>query len=186
MPLYPAPSNILITGPIGVGKSTVLRNVLTYLDNRGVLYGTLFTQPVIQDGVRVGYTLIDSSGRLCTFASEQIVSPIRFSKYRIDVKAFDQFGVAVLQTMLENKDVLIIDEIGLMEQTARLFRAKVQQCLDSDKLFIAVYQMRAGWFSSHLGERRDMCCFVVTEKNRDRIIHSIINELDKILKCYNF
>ncbi|MGH9318008.1 MAG: nucleoside-triphosphatase [Thermoanaerobaculia bacterium] len=88
------PHAILLTGPPGVGKTTVVRRVAEGLAGRRVRG---FTTEEIREGrARVGFRLKTFDGRSFVFARAGAHSPHRVGRYGVDVAALDAIAESVL------------------------------------------------------------------------------------------
>lgn len=133
------PRLVILTGKKGVGKSTIVRNVVGRLQCQ---VGGFRTEPVLEDGQRIGYQLVDlTTGANITIARRVPESKaVRGGPFAVEREAFDQFGAAVLSRASKSADVIVMDEIGCMEQGAPLFQEAVRACLASGRPVICVVQ----------------------------------------------
>ncbi|MDZ7337534.1 MAG: nucleoside-triphosphatase [candidate division KSB1 bacterium] len=133
------PRVLLLTGEKGVGKSTLLREVINKL--RCEVAGFV-TEPVLDHDHRVGYRMID----LCTGKEATIAQRVphstaaRGGPFVVNHQAFEVFGAALVREASRRADLIVMDEIGCMEQGAPLFQEAVRACLASGKPVICVVQ----------------------------------------------
>ena len=121
------------------------------------------------------------SGASREFAHVERKMSQKFDRYYVEPSVFDDLGVTALQSALENADVIVLDEIGVIEKECHNFKQLIFRCLDSEKLVLGIYQQRAKWFSKSLTARNDAVVFEVLPHNRNQIHESII-ELLHLLK----
>jgi nucleoside-triphosphatase len=137
----------LLTGPPGVGKTGLIRELLRALD--GPAEG-FFTAEIREGDQRVGFAIEDLDGRRGMLARAAGTSGPRVGRYRVDVAAVDRIGVAALERALASDPparLLVIDEIGKMEACSDRFRAAVERALGAPNLVIVgtILQARHAW-----------------------------------------
>ncbi len=111
---------LLLTGHPGIGKTTIIRNVVAQVGNKA---GGFYTEEIVGPGGRKGFRLITLDGKETTIAHVDLrdaKSP-RVGRYGVDVKALERVGVAALQRAMQEKRLVIVDEIGTMELYSRAF-----------------------------------------------------------------
>ena len=84
-----ATANILITGPPGIGKTTLIRNVCNAYGDQPI--AGFYTEEIRQVGKRKGFQLVGLNGERAILSHIDIRSPFRVGKYGVDVDVLDQF-----------------------------------------------------------------------------------------------
>jgi nucleoside-triphosphatase len=172
---------IFITGPPGVGKTSVLLRALNGLKDRGYEIGGMISREVREGGVRVGFEIMD-------FSTEQrgwlahINQPIgpKISKYRVNLTDLDAIGVGSILDAIRNSDIIAVDEIGPMELFSQAFRDAIVRTVESNKPVLGTvhFGLRDSFINS-IKSREDAEIFEVTYENRETL-HSLI--IDKIVQ----
>lgn len=159
---------IAITGSPGVGKSTVLRNVLKQLT---CTYGGMVSADIRVKGERVGFEIRDiATGRQGILAHREGRGP-RLGKYHVNLEDLNNIGVSAIRNALGSR-LVVIDEIGPMELKSLEFIKAVGEALDSDKSMLVVLHQK----SSHpIAERirKEFEVYTVTQENRESIAAEI-------------
>ncbi len=133
----------LVTGPPGVGKSTVLSKVVLRLKSAGVIVGGCVTMEKKAKGVRVGFEVMNltdgSRGELATITAR--LGP-KVGRYRVNLSDLASVGAAGLSKAAASSEMIVIDEVGPMELVSPEFRRAVRACIDSRKPMLAVVHER--------------------------------------------
>ncbi|KAI5683959.1 hypothetical protein M9H77_05187 [Catharanthus roseus] len=128
----------LVTGPPGVGKTTLIMRVLDNLKNAypNLKLQGFYTREIREGTERVGFEVVTLDGRKALLASNKISSreSLRWptvGRYRVDVASFESLALPELQVK-EDTDLFIIDEVGKMELYSSFFFPAVLRVLDSN------------------------------------------------------
>ncbi|XP_028795286.1 cancer-related nucleoside-triphosphatase homolog isoform X2 [Neltuma alba] len=131
---------ILVTGPPGVGKSTLIMRVFEGLktSNPNLKVQGFYTREVRQGSERIGFEVVTLDGRIGSLASANISSGRPESrrwpnvgKYRVDIASFESLALPELQVR-EDTDLFIIDEVGKLELYSSSFFPAVLKVLESN------------------------------------------------------
>jgi len=173
---YPASKNILITGPPGIGKTTLIEKIAKELI--GLHPVGFYTDEIRENGIRKGFELISLSGRKGLLSHVDIRSPYRVSKYGVDVKRFEDF-LDLIPFFERGTEIVFIDEIGKMECFSEKFKQLLKKLLDSEKVFISTVALKGGGFIAEAKKRNDIKLFEMSPANRNSILSEILQELSR-------
>jgi len=162
--------NILICGPPGVGKTTLVKKILENINLRA---GGFYTEEIRGRSNRVGFKIISLDNQEGILAHINIKDSQRVGRYGVNINDLENIGARSLEQALKNDDLIIIDEIGKMEVFSEEFKEKVLDCLSSKKIVLAAISMVGDKFISNIKRRDDIILFKVTKENRNKLIETI-------------
>ncbi|MBI4056520.1 MAG: AAA family ATPase [Elusimicrobia bacterium] len=154
--------NLILTGNPGVGKTTLIREVVLSLKDR---VGGFFTQELKEEGKRIGFLLRTFQGTEGILAQKGLVSSVKFNKYGIDLKVLEGIGLQALKDALQNRKIVVIDEIGSMEVLSEPFRQMVLECFMSPQPVLATIRLGAQPFTDSVKKMSQTKVLALTRKN---------------------
>jgi nucleoside-triphosphatase len=178
---------LLVTGPPGCGKTTLMRRAVAEL---GVPAAGFYTEEIRSPstgsgqaaGRREGFALVTLDGRRATLASVRIRGPHRVSRYGVDVQALESVGLPALEEATAGAKLLVVDEIGKMELFSPRFREAVLRALDAGGPVLASIMLSRHPFADALKARDDIRLIHLRPENRDRVLGEVIAALREMLR----
>jgi nucleoside-triphosphatase len=170
---------LLVTGPPGCGKTTLIRRAVAEL---GVPAAGFYTEEVRSAGRREGFALVTLDGRRATLASVRMRGPHRVSRYGVDVEALESVGLPALEEAAAGSKLLVVDEIGKMELFSQRFREAVLRALDAGGPVLATVMLSRHPFADALKARHDVRLIHLTPENRDRVLSDVVASLRQMLR----
>jgi nucleoside-triphosphatase THEP1 len=169
-------TNVLLVGPSGVGKSTLLARVVERLASTRTVRGFL-SESQREGEHRLGWR-IDACDRSDggMFATREMESEFRMGPYGCDMPLYERIALAQL-TPLDANVLYVIDEIGFApEWSAPAFEAQ-QAVLDSPALVLAIARYRDDGRTPHAEaakRRADVELVEVSLENRDSLVDVLV------------
>jgi len=161
---------MLITGPPGCGKSTLIEKIINRMEEPVTGF---FTREIKERGRRVGFSINTLDGREGILAHKSIRSEYRVGKYGINIEDID--NIAIPSIMPRGKDVIVvIDEIGKMECFSLLFRDALMRVLPLQNWIIGSIAQKGDPFIQKIKERDDVRLIYISGQNRNMLVEKII------------
>ncbi|XP_048128613.1 cancer-related nucleoside-triphosphatase homolog isoform X2 [Rhodamnia argentea] len=134
---------LLVTGPPGVGKTTLVRRVFESLkaSNPHLKIQGFYTREIREGADRVGFEVVTLDGRTgpLAFSTISTSDSLRWptvGRYKVDIASFESLALPVLQVK-EDTNLFIIDEVGKMELYSSSFFPAVLKVLQSNVPLLA-------------------------------------------------
>ncbi|XP_006146035.1 cancer-related nucleoside-triphosphatase [Tupaia chinensis] len=179
--------HVFLTGPPGVGKTTLIQKASEALKSSGVPVDGFYTEEVRQGGRRIGFDVVTLSGPrgpLSRVGSEPPPGKrqCRVGQYVVDVTSFEQLALPVLRNADSRGGpgwrVCVIDEVGKMELFSQPFTQAVRQMLSaSGTTVLGTIPAPRGKplaFVEEIRSRDDVRVFHVTKENRNHLLPDIV------------
>ncbi len=170
---------LLLSGPPGCGKTTLVRQILAHLS---VPAAGFYTQELRQGGKRLGFELVTLDGRRALLSHVELQSRVRIGAYGVDLDALERVGVTAVRSALEKGCLAVIDEIGPMEIASPLFRKVVEQVLSTSTPLLGTIHYRGGDFIQRIKSRADIHLIMVTPENRNTLCAELLPMVQTITR----
>ena len=159
-------TRILVAGPPGVGKTTLVRRVLELLP--GVRAAGFYTREVRAWSGRTGFRVIALDGRAGWLASVGGAGDAKVGRYGVHVAEFEAIALPALQ-LRPNVDFLVVDEIGKMECLSPAFVAAARRVLAADVALLGTVAKAGGGFIAEAKRTPGVELMELTMANRDEM-----------------
>lgn len=158
--------NLLLTGKIQVGKTTLIKRLIKDLD---ISVAGFYTSRHFVRDKQDGFIIKDLSGSLTSDETTfYIAKGSPGTGWQPCPETFETIGVQILQNCLKsNSDLILMDELGHFESQAPLFQKLVHQCLSSPIPVLGVIKPRRTPFLDSIRQRTDVQVVTITPENRD-------------------
>jgi nucleoside-triphosphatase len=163
--------HILITGPPGIGKTTLIKRISHDLQNLNP--AGFYTEEIRVKGIRKGFSLVSLDGNRGMLSHTDITSRYRVGKYGVDIAAFEDF---LDHIAFFNPDigVIIIDEIGKMECISDKFKQLLKTILEQERPVIATIASKGEGIIEDIKKLADVELFVMMQNNRNSLLPEIV------------
>jgi len=169
--------NILLTGDKGIGKTTIINNVLnrfqTFCDLNLGGFCTLRNIYNKDDKEIREFFIKSLSDNETKKVSENTIID---GKWYINsfLNEFNNFSYNLVKSV-DNSDLIILDEIGFLEENAYDFVDALHLALSSDRLVLGIIRNKDCDFINSIKNRDDVLIINVGIDNRDILVDEIYN-----------
>lgn len=107
----------IITGGIGEGKTTLVRNLVEVFNRNNIPVGGILSERVMSNSQTIGYDLIDitKNERFILLRQDDDAGKERVGKFSIYPEGFVKGNLVLLPATLAGIKIVVIDEVGLLE-----------------------------------------------------------------------
>jgi len=166
---------IVITGAIGIGKTTVCRKLIEIIRNHGYTCGGILTYKTADEGIIVE-DIQTSEGEILASINNVYNGP-RTQKYFFNPEGID-FGIRAINKG-ESSAILLIDEIGQLELRGEGF-VKVTELIKASKVTDCILVIRNELLPAFLPQLPTTpLVFETTINNRNQLPQEISSVLLK-------
>lgn len=166
--------NIFLTGEKQVGKSTIIYNIIKSLDLK---LGGYITEREDKNGTRL-FTVVSLANRQEKYPIAKVYR--NGLEKKIYKENFKYYIPNMLDRHLKNSHLIVLDELGFMENKIRPFTLKVYEILDSEKFVFGVLKAYDCEFLNQIKSRDDVELIEVTKSNRNTIGEYLVNRFKEI------
>ena len=168
---------VIVTGAIGIGKTTVCEEVIKIIRNKGYSCGGIITYKIRNEDIVIEDI---QTGETKTLASiSNVYQGPRTTKYSFSPDGID-FGIQAIEKGI-SPDVLVVDEIGQLELGGQGF-AKIIKQIGTDDIKNCILVIRKTLLSDflpRLGVRT--LIFETTIDNRNQLPMEISQILSRVI-----
>lgn len=168
--------HVVLTGAIGVGKSTVMDRALARLSLRGEGIKTGAYEAREAEKKTLYLRAYGSDARGIPFAH----TPGADRSYA--AACFDAHGVQLLEAARGAAQVIVIDEIGWLERDAHAYHAALRACFDGETPVFAVLRASKNEWADWIRAREDVLLLTVTPENREALVETAAHALASACK----
>jgi nucleoside-triphosphatase len=161
----------LLTGPPGVGKTTLIKEAITAIEQRA---GGFYTREMRSQGVRQGFEIVTLDGASAILASIDFHGPCRVSKYGVMADNLDNVGVAALRRATKECAIVVVDEIGKMELFSPAFREAVLEALDSGKKLLGTIMLAPHPWADRIKQDPRVEVVMVSRANHQQVAQELL------------
>lgn len=168
-------ARLLLTGPPGVGKTTLVLRAVEALRDRGERLAGFTTKEIRRGGRRTGFMVQGIGGLERHLAVKGAEGP-KVGRYGVDVVAFEEVALLELESGLDIGSTLVVDEIGKMELCSERFRELLPKIFEAPRVLATVHAHRHP-LTDGLKRRADVEVVTIDPHNRDELVADVVERV---------
>ena len=179
--------NTILFGDFSVGKSTIIDNYISYLKKNNISYGGYRTFSIEENGDYNIYIIpassnyqLDKNNTMHKLVSCDYVlnesNKIGNRKSKIfNKEVFNSVGLNIFINDIQNKNIVVIDEIGFLELDNNQFMDAIYKCFnDKNKKVVAVVRKTCNNLFDKIRDNENTIIIEVTKNNREEILNKYL------------
>jgi nucleoside-triphosphatase len=168
--------NLFVTGKPACGKTTLIREVcFKNIDKIGGFY----TQEIYEANERQGFLLKTFDGNEGVLAKKGMKSSHKLNKYGIDLSVLENIGIKAVYNAMEDKKIIVIDEIGSMEIISEVFRKALMDSLGSSLKVLASIRYQSQPFTNEIKQMSDSSIVYLSRDNYPEVKNTVEEWLNR-------
>ncbi len=164
--------HILITGPRGVGKTTLINRVIQEI-NLPVFGFQTKKEDELADSEKGSPVYIYEPGKQRLQTLENLVGYCKDRNFAAMKEVFDRYALK-LQEPVPSGHIILLDELGFMEAGSEAFCNAVFSLLNGQIPLIASVKDKDFPFLNRVRSHKNCHCFRITEENRDLLFTEVL------------
>lgn len=159
--------HIFLTGPLGSGKSTLIRHVQSECPNAGGFYTYFPPEERWSTDKKLYLCRPDENSPT---HEDRVVATFRESRPLVHADQFDTLGsLFLLEAREQKRPLILMDECGRLERDALRFQREVLATLDGDSPVLGVIRYDAGGWLERIRTHPRVRVLTVSPENRNAL-----------------
>ncbi len=167
------PPRILVTGPPGVGKTTLVRRAVELLLPMRI--SGFYTEEVRGRAGRTGFRIVTLDGRTARLATAGGKGGTRVGRYQVHVDALEKVCDALEAG--PGVDVVVVDEIGKMECLSPAFVEAARRALSGEVAVLGTVARAGGGFIAEAKRMAGVEVIELSWESRERATDEIARRI---------
>ncbi len=167
--------NLLISGDIGVGKSYLLRKALERYN--GSLGGFITGKDYVEGGHYIYMKSLNDFYSSVNVA--HVVDGLDIYSAQVYSHQFDEYGTQFIDEAITSRQLVVMDEIGVMERNSPKFLNSIERAFSSDKPVVGIIKNRKSPILETFKSRKDTKTLFITGQNSDEVYNEVIHWMEK-------
>jgi nucleoside-triphosphatase len=171
---------LLLTGPPGVGKTTLVKRVVVKVRDVVRCSGFVTEEVRSGEGDRIGFDIVTLAGERAPLARKGLDRGPRVGDYRVDVRSIEEVAVPAMTEPWAQ--LLVVDEIGLMELKSEHFKAAMLRLLEEDRPLLGTIRLQREPFCDMVRSQPGVEVIEVSYMNRDGLVEMLaVRLIDQVV-----
>ncbi len=171
---------LLLTGPPGVGKTTLVKRVVVKVRDAIRCSGFITEEVRSEEGDRIGFDIVTLDGRRAPLARKGLETGPRVGDYRVDMQSLESVAVPVMTEPWAQ--LLVVDEIGLMELKSDHFKRAVLRLLEDERPILGTIRYQREPFCDMVKAQQGVEVIEVSYVNRDGLVEMLaVRLIDEVI-----
>jgi nucleoside-triphosphatase len=165
---------VLVTGPPGCGKTTVVLATIGLLRAAGVeVHGFVTRERRDEGGHRYAFDVVDLDGQTAQIANVNWSTGVQVGRYGVDVPSFEQVALPALRRAMNGNSPVVLDELGSAQLSCGAFVRLLDEILAGPWSILATIHTHAHAITDQIRTRPDIDLIPVTNEGREALPYTL-------------
>nr|WP_279538075.1 nucleoside-triphosphatase [Paenibacillus turpanensis] len=169
----------LLTGKPRMGKTTMIKKLINEIGSE--MCGGFYTEEITNSNDRIGFRCVSVNGESVEIANVESPSKTRIGRYGVDIEAFENFAINILQDALSSKKIIVIDEIGFMQMLSTSFQKIIQDIISDNNIVLGTVPLDSHPEIDKIKYLKKVKIIGVNDFNRNAIPEYLVNDIMETL-----
>ena len=169
----------LLTGQPRMGKTTMIKKLINEIG--ADICGGFYTEEITNSNDRIGFRCISINGDSVEIANVDSPSKTRIGRYGMDIEAFENFAIKVLQDALSSKKLIVIDEIGFMQMLSTAFRKIILDVVSDNHIVLGTVPLDSHAEIDRIKHLQEVKIINLNELNRNTVSGPLVKDILKAI-----
>ncbi len=170
---------VLLSGEPRVGKTTALKKIIEMIGKDNCV--GFYTEEICDEFNRIGFDCVSLDGKRRRIADINFNCDTRIGRYGVDIDAFEDFAMQIINHSNSSNKIIIIDEIGPMQVLSLKFKQIINSILTGSNYVIGTIFYKNHPDIDEIKRTPGIKIYTITKENRDTVAEDVFHKIQGLI-----